>query len=86
MRDLLWLIPLLPFVGALLNATVLWNRAGKKVVAAVACGTVGLAAVLGLVAIGLYMGSPEHAAKLKELQTLLAAEQKTWGDTLAPVK
>jgi NADH-quinone oxidoreductase subunit L len=62
MKDLLWLIPVLPFLGALLNGVVLRGRAGKKAVAWIACGLVGLAAVLALVLIAGYLGSPEHAA------------------------
>jgi NADH-quinone oxidoreductase subunit L len=62
MKDLLWIIPVLPFLGALLNGFLLKGRIGKGAVAAIACGTVGLAAVLGLVAIAGYLGSPEHAA------------------------
>jgi NADH-quinone oxidoreductase subunit L len=62
MRNLLWVIPVLPFLGALLNGFLLRHRIGKKAVAAIACGTVGLAAVLGLLIIFDYLGSPEHAA------------------------
>ena len=62
MRNLLWVIPLLPFLGALLNGFVLKGRIGKKGVAVIACGVVGLAAVLGLLIIGDYLGSPEYAA------------------------
>jgi NADH-quinone oxidoreductase subunit L len=62
MKELLWIIPVLPFLGALLNGFLLKGRIGKGAVAAIACGTVGLAAVLGLVAIAGYLGSPEHAA------------------------
>jgi hypothetical protein len=29
---------------------------------------------------------PEHAEKLAAMKTLLAAEQKAWGDSLAPAK
>jgi NADH-quinone oxidoreductase subunit L len=62
MRNLLWVIPVLPFLGALLNGFLLKGRIGKQAVAAIACGTVGIAAVLGLLIIYDYMGSPEHAA------------------------
>src|SRR6476469_11086 len=62
MRELLWIIPVLPFLGALLNGFLLRGRIGKQAVAAIACGTVGLAAVLGLLVIYSYLGSPEHAA------------------------
>jgi len=63
MKDLLWLIPVLPFLGALLNGVVLKGRIGKKAMAWIACGLVGLAAVLALVVIAGYLGSPEHAAQ-----------------------
>ena len=62
MKDLLWIIPVLPFLGALLNGFLLKGRVSKSVVAAIACGTVGLAAILGIVSIVSYLGSPEHAA------------------------
>ncbi len=61
-KELLWIIPVLPFLGALLNGFLLRGRIGKSAVAAIACGTVGLAAILGLVVITSYLGSPEHAA------------------------
>jgi NADH-quinone oxidoreductase subunit L len=62
LKELLWVIPVLPFLGALLNGFLLRHRIGKKAVAAIACGSVGLAAVLGLLIIASYLGSPEHAA------------------------
>ncbi|HKI01277.1 MAG TPA: NADH-quinone oxidoreductase subunit L [Thermoanaerobaculia bacterium] len=62
MRNLLWVIPVLPFLGALLNGFLLRGRIGKKAVAGIACGTVALAAVLGLLIIVDYLGSPEYAA------------------------
>src|SRR5215210_544336 len=62
MRNLLWVIPVLPFLGALLNGFLLRHRIGKRAVAAIACGTVGVAAVLGLLIIFDYLGSPEYAA------------------------
>jgi NADH-quinone oxidoreductase subunit L len=61
-KTLLWVIPVLPFLGALLNGFLLRGRIGKQAVAAIACGTVGLAAMLGLMVIAGYLGSPEHAA------------------------
>jgi PAS domain S-box-containing protein len=45
MRNLLWVIPVLPFLGALLNGFLLRGRIGKKAVAAIACGMVALAAI-----------------------------------------
>src|SRR5690349_16614689 len=61
MRELLWILPLLPFLGALLNGVVLHGRIGKKGVAWIACATVGLAAVLGLLIIADYLTGPESA-------------------------
>ena len=62
MRELLWLIPVLPFVGALLNGFVLRHRAGKRAVAWIACGVVGLAAALGLLVIAdVFLGGEASA-------------------------
>ena len=69
MKELLWIIPVLPFLGALLNGFLLRGRIGKQAVATIACGTVGLAAVLGLLVIYSYLGSPEHAANKPERTT-----------------
>ncbi len=66
MRNLLWLIPILPFLGALLNGFLLRHRIGKKGVAWIACGVVGVAAVLGLLAIAdvfLNGPAPAHGAR-----------------------
>ena len=62
MKQLLWVIPILPFLGALLNGVLLRNRVGKKAVVAVACGSVGLACLTAFAVIGSYMGSAERAA------------------------
>jgi NADH-quinone oxidoreductase subunit L len=48
MRDLLWLVPVLPLAGAVINGVLLHGRIGKRAVAWIACGSVGLATVLGL--------------------------------------
>jgi NADH-quinone oxidoreductase subunit L len=62
MKQLLWVIPVLPFLGALLNGVLLRHRVGKKTVIAVACGSVGLACLTAFAAIGSFMGSAERAA------------------------
>ena len=62
MKEALWLVPLLPFVGVLLNGILLWKRIPKKTVAIIACGTVGLACLIGVGAVASYMASPEYAA------------------------
>ncbi len=59
LRSLLQFIPLVPFLGALLNGVVLRGRIGKQAVAWIACGSVGLAALLGFLVIGSYAS---HAA------------------------
>jgi NADH-quinone oxidoreductase subunit L len=59
LRSLLQFIPLVPFLGALLNGVVLRGRIGKRAVAWIACGSVGLAALLGFLVIGSYAS---HAA------------------------
>jgi NADH-quinone oxidoreductase subunit L len=53
-EKLLYVLPLLPFLGALLNGIVLRGRIGKNAVAWIACGSVGLAALLGIGIIGSY--------------------------------
>jgi len=62
MKGALWLIPALPFLGVLLNGVLLWRRIPRKVVAVIACGTVGLACLIGVGAVASYMASPEYAA------------------------
>ena len=59
MRNLLWLIPLLPFVGALLNGVLLRGRLNNRGVAAIACGVTGLAALLALLVIGDYLAGSQ---------------------------
>ena len=62
MKELIWLVPLLPFLGALLNGVVLRNRLSKRGVDNVACGSVLLSLLIGMAAIGSYLGSAEYAA------------------------
>src|SRR5512135_1357811 len=62
MKSLLWLIPLLPFLGALLNGVVLKGRISNKAVSWIACGLVGLACLIGIGAVASYLGGAEHAA------------------------
>jgi NADH-quinone oxidoreductase subunit L len=50
-KDLLWLVPVLPLLGALLNGVLLRNRIGRGAVAAIACGSVALAFLLGMAAV-----------------------------------
>ena len=62
MGELLWLIPALPLLGALLNGLVLHGRIGPRAVAVIACAAVALSGVVGMAAIGGYLGSAEHGA------------------------
>ncbi len=48
MKQLIWLVPVLPFLGALLNGVVLRNRVSKAGVNAIALGSVGAALALSL--------------------------------------
>ncbi|MGH2626753.1 MAG: NADH-quinone oxidoreductase subunit L, partial [Anaerolineales bacterium] len=74
MRDLLWLVPALPFLGTLLNGVVLRGRIGKRAVAWIACGVVGLAALLGLAIIAEQVGGGGHAEPVvQELYTWIPA-------------
>ncbi len=59
---LLWLIPVLPFVGTLANGVLLKGRIGKRAVSWIACGSVAASALLSLAVVGAYLGSAEHAA------------------------
>ena len=62
MKELLWIVPLLPLLGALLNGVVLWKKISNRAVAMIACGAVALACLIGVGAIAGYMASPEYAA------------------------
>lgn len=57
MRDLLWLVPVLPLLGALANGVLMPRRATEKAVAWIACGSSGGAALLSLAIIGDYLRS-----------------------------
>ncbi|HWM91820.1 MAG TPA: NADH-quinone oxidoreductase subunit L [Thermoanaerobaculia bacterium] len=61
MKDYVWLIPLLPFVGALLNGVLLKGRINKKAVAGIACAVTGIAAALAIGIILDYTGDPAYA-------------------------
>jgi NADH-quinone oxidoreductase subunit L len=63
MKELIWIVPLLPFLGALANGVVLRGRIGKRGVAWVACGSVALSCLIGLGAIASYLGSADFAAR-----------------------
>ena len=57
----LWLIPVLPFLGAFLNGVVLRHRLGKKGVWIVACGSVLASLLVAVLAISGYLGSELYA-------------------------
>ena len=60
MKELVWLIPVVPFVGAFLNGVVLRNRIPKATAGWLAVAAVGLSCVLSIGAVAGYLGSPEH--------------------------
>ena len=62
MTKWIWILPLLPFLGAFLNGVALRGRVSKKVVSWVACGLVGLTALFALVIVGGNLGSEEFAS------------------------
>jgi NADH-quinone oxidoreductase subunit L len=57
----LWLVPVLPFVGAFLNGVALRGRVGKKGVWIVACGSVLASLLVAVLAISGYFGSELYA-------------------------
>ncbi|MEA2561426.1 MAG: NADH-quinone oxidoreductase subunit [Acidobacteriota bacterium] len=61
MKELVWLIPLLPFLGALLNGVILRGRISKKAAAGIACAVTGIAAALAIVVILDYTGDSQYA-------------------------
>ena len=62
MRDLIWLIPLLPFIGTLLNGVLLKDRLSKRATSWVALGSVGASLALAIAAVLDYLRSAEFAA------------------------
>ena len=61
MKELIWIIPVLPFVGALLNGFLLKGRIDKKMVGWIACGVTGIAALLAILIIADYVGDAAYA-------------------------
>jgi NADH-quinone oxidoreductase subunit L len=59
-EKLLWLVPLLPFVGALLNGVLLKGRLPQRGVTSVALGSTGASLLAGLGAIAGYLGNPAY--------------------------
>src|SRR6185436_16901976 len=61
MKELVWIIPVLPFLGALLNGVLLKGRLDKKAVAGIACAVTGIAALLAIGIIWDYTHDPAFA-------------------------
>jgi NADH-quinone oxidoreductase subunit L len=61
MKELVWIIPVLPFLGALLNGVLLKGRLDKKAVAWIACAVTGIAAALAIGIIWNYTQDPAFA-------------------------
>jgi NADH-quinone oxidoreductase subunit L len=61
MKNLIWLIPVLPFLGALLNGVLLRGRINKRAVAIIACTVTGIAAAMALGIIWDYTHDPAFA-------------------------
>ncbi|MFV2090193.1 MAG: NADH-quinone oxidoreductase subunit L, partial [Pseudomonadales bacterium] len=76
MRDYVWLIPLLPFLGAFLNGVVLRNRLSKKAVGVLALGAVSLACLVAVGAVSSYVLSSDEFAQ----EEPFVIELYTWID------
>jgi NADH-quinone oxidoreductase subunit L len=62
MREWIWLIPVLPLLGTLLNGVLLRDRIGSRTVGWIACGSVAASLLVALGAILDYVRSAEYAA------------------------
>jgi NADH-quinone oxidoreductase subunit L len=62
MKDLAWLIPTLPFLGALLNGVVLRGRIPKRAAGWLAVSATALSCLLSIAVVGSYLASPQHEA------------------------
>ncbi len=60
MKNLVWVIPLIPFLGAFLNGVVLRGRIPKQTAGWLAVVACGLSCLLSIAVVGAYMGSAEH--------------------------
>ena len=93
--DLIWLIPLLPGIGAALNGLVGVRYFSKPVAAAVACGTMGGALLLSIIAFVQLLGAEhrEHVVTVAQwippipLQTVsgIGAFEVPWAFRLDPL-
>ena len=73
MTDWLWLVPLMPLLGALLNGVVLRGRLSKQGVTMVACGSVLLSFLIGMSAAISYLGSGSDAPFVQTLYEWIPA-------------
>jgi NADH-quinone oxidoreductase subunit L len=62
MKDLVWLIPVLPFLGAFTNGVVLRGRIPKQTAGWLAVTATALSCLLSIAVVGSYVASPEHEA------------------------
>ena len=62
MSELIWLVPLLPLLGAFTNGVLLRGKLGNKGATAVALGSTALSLGVALVAIAGYLGSAAYRA------------------------
>ena len=93
--DLIWLIPVLPGIGAAVNGLLGVRHFGKSVAAAVACGTMGVALLLSIGAFVQLLGAEhrEHVVTLAQwippipLETVsgLGAFEVPWAFRLDPL-
>jgi NADH-quinone oxidoreductase subunit L len=87
MLTTLWLIPVWPLLGFLINGFI-GRRIGKAAVGAVACGSVGLSLAASLAAVWDLLGRPQNARKVQEVAASWIGAgdfQADWGLLLDPL-
>ena len=73
MLDKLWLIPLIPFAGFLLNG-LFGKKIGNGLVTAVALASSGLTAIVSTLAVFQYLGAyPDHGRHLDRVYNWFSA-------------
>jgi NADH-quinone oxidoreductase subunit L len=83
----LWLIPLWPLLGFLVNG-FLGRRISRRAVGAVACGSVGLSLLTSLMAVGQLLGMPADARRVEQVLApwiWVADLRADWGLLLDPL-
>jgi NADH-quinone oxidoreductase subunit L len=78
MSDLLWLIPVFPALGFLVNG-LLGRRLGKPAVSAIACGVVLISFILSIAAVAQLAGLPEGSRVLENRAASWVPEVETGG-------